>query len=109
MYFSLTILKVCEKSSRGPAECAQAEKIFNRTCLFIRIPEICNIFIHLVQLSMCSKQIGCESNNPSWIGDGYCDDVTNNEGCHFDLGDCCGTNVNTQYCTQCICYEDHAG
>ena len=42
---------------------------------------------------------------PSWIGDGYCDDVTNNADCHFDGGDCCGVNVNTSYCTECICYE----
>ena len=40
------------------------------------------------------------------IGNGYCDDATNNEECHFDLGDCCGSNVNTQYCTECICFED---
>ena len=39
-------------------------------------------------------------------GNGYCDDVTNNEGCSYDGGDCCGSNVNTQYCTDCICYAD---
>ena len=26
--------------------------------------------------------------------------------CHFDGGDCCGYDVNTQYCTECICFED---
>ena len=51
-----------------------------------------------------SNQIGCVSSNPGWIGDGYCDDETNNAGCHFDGGDCCGVNVNTQYCNLCICY-----
>ena len=40
------------------------------------------------------------------IGDGYCYDATNNEECHFDGGDCCGSNVNTQFCTECICFED---
>ena len=40
------------------------------------------------------------------IGNGYCDDVTNNGGCDFDSSDCCGSNVNTQYCTECICYAD---
>ena len=43
--------------------------------------------------------------NQGWIGDGYCDDVNNNEACFFDLGDCCGSNVNTQYCTECQCLE----
>ena len=51
-----------------------------------------------------SNQIGCVSSNPIWIGDGYCDDETNNAGCHFDGGDCCGVNVITQYCNECICY-----
>ena len=53
---------------------------------------------------MCFKLTGCNSDNPSWIGDGWCDDENNNEGCHFDGGDCCGPNVNTQYCIECICY-----
>ena len=25
-----------------------------------------------------------------FIGDGFCDDENNNEGCQFDGGDCCG-------------------
>ena len=42
--------------------------------------------------------------NP-WIGDGYCDDINNNLDCTYDGGDCCGSNVNTQYCTDCQCLE----
>ena len=41
----------------------------------------------------------------SWIADGYCDDINNNLACSYDGGDCCGSNANTQYCTECICYE----
>jgi hypothetical protein len=48
---------------------------------------------------------GCTS-NPFWIGDGQCDDATNNQECHFDGGDCCGYNVNTLHCMECICFED---
>merc|ERR1711884_27389 len=40
---------------------------------------------------------------PSWKGDGFCDDENNNAGCAYDGGDCCGTNVNTTYCTECKC------
>ena len=46
----------------------------------------------------------CEG-NVYWIDDGYCDDSTNNRNCYFDGGDCCGSNVNTNYCTECICLE----
>ena len=41
-----------------------------------------------------------------YIGDSYCDDENNNLECNYDSGDCCGPNVNTQYCTECICFED---
>ena len=46
---------------------------------------------------------GCEV--PGYHGDSYCDDGNNNEACFFDGGDCCGSNVNTQYCTECQCNE----
>ena len=41
--------------------------------------------------------------NPDWIGDSYCDDSTNNMECNYDGGDCCGPNINTQYCVECQC------
>ena len=42
----------------------------------------------------------------SYIGDNSCDDENNNQECNYDSGDCCGPNVNTQFCTECICFED---
>ena len=39
------------------------------------------------------------------LGDNYCDDDNNNAGCQWDGGDCCGTNVNTEYCSDCKCYK----
>ena len=39
------------------------------------------------------------------VGDGYCNDDTNNPDCNFDGGDCCGGNVNMQYCTDCQCHR----
>ena len=46
--------------------------------------------------------------NPSWIGDGMCDDETNKEICDWDGGDCCGSNTNTQYCSSCECLDPNA-
>ena len=37
------------------------------------------------------------------IGDGYCDDALNNKDCNYDGEDCCGSNVNTQFCSKCQC------
>ena len=54
--------------------------------------------------SSITTSIGGECNQ-GWISDAYCDDINNNVGCNFDGGDCCGSNVNTQYCTECLCLE----
>ena len=40
---------------------------------------------------------------PSYVGDGNCDDDNNNAGCAYDGGDCCaksveGGKVKTKYC-----------
>ena len=60
------------------------------------------------------------------VGDGYCDDLYNNEVCNFDagkkivlcflqylslsikdlLGDCCKPFIKSHYCSDCICHED---
>ena len=50
----------------------------------------------------CSDTCG----NPSFKGDNYCNDENNNCGCEWDGGDCCGSNVNTQYCLVCECLTD---
>ena len=50
------------------------------------------------------KPTGC-SNYYYWAGDGYCDDITNDEECEWDGGDCCGENVNTDYCIECECLD----
>ena len=43
----------------------------------------------------------------AWRGDGSCDDGNNNVDCNFDDGDCCGSCVNREYCTDCLClFED---
>ena len=43
------------------------------------------------------------------MGDGYCDDETNNEACNFDGGDCCGDIVYTDFCWDCFCFEKEKG
>ena len=36
-----------------------------------------------------------------WIGDGFCDDETNNPECDYDGDDCCGEAVFADYCSEC--------
>ena len=44
------------------------------------------------------------SSNPL-VGNGYCNDETNNEGCNFDSGDCCGPCISTDDCIECLCLD----
>ena len=55
----------------------------------------------------CFDFLGCF--NLDWKGDGICDDQNNHGGCNFDGGDCCGSNVNTDWCTLCQCLEEGKG
>ena len=50
-------------------------------------------------------QLGIVYNCPNSesTGDGFCDDPNNIFECDYDGGDCCGSNVNTQFCTDCLC------
>ena len=34
--------------------------------------------------------------------------MNNNPGCEWDGGDCCGNNVNKQYCSVCSCLDPNA-
>ena len=43
------------------------------------------------------------------IGDGNCNDETNTQQCNFDGGDCCGSCINTDLCTNCSCFVDVTG
>ena len=55
----------------------------------------------LKHTQFCINFQGCEI--PGIVSDGYCDDLTNTAECNYDGGDCCGSNVNTGFCVDCIC------
>ena len=38
------------------------------------------------------------------VGNGFCNDETNNPNCNYDGGDCCGMNANTNFCSECVCH-----
>ena len=37
------------------------------------------------------------------VGNGFCNDETNIAACNYDSGDCCGSCVFTEYCSNCDC------
>ena len=53
----------------------------------------------------CTQTASPATCSTEWIGDNYCDDENNNVDCSYDGGDCCGCNVNTQYCQVCQCLD----
>ena len=42
---------------------------------------------------------------PQYFNDGHCDDNNNHKDCFWDGNDCCGTNVETTYCSACECLD----
>ena len=42
------------------------------------------------------------------IGNGYCNDETNNADCIYDGGECCGACTNTDNCLACLCHLEAA-
>lgn len=42
---------------------------------------------------------------PEYIGDMFCDDITNNFECNFDGGDCCDPYSFYFACHHCICFD----
>ena len=43
------------------------------------------------------------------VGNEFCNDETNNADCNYDGGDCCGSCINTDYCSQCACLGEIIG
>ena len=87
----------------------QLSKISKNRCVCLDITDkylsLSVILLFTLEWS-CSILVLC--NLPHLLGDGYCNDETNNPECKYDGGDCCfsGTynTINTDYCSECICY-----
>ena len=62
--------------------------------LFLKLRFICKYFF---KIQACP--------NGHLIGDGFCNDVSNNPECNFDGGDCCGLCIVKSQCSQCICIQ----
>ena len=45
---------------------------------------------------------GCA--NVALVGNGFCNNETNNEYCNYDGGDCCTINANIIPCSECVCH-----
>ena len=51
----------------------------------------------------CLHQETCSARFHPLVGDGFCNDWTNNEACNYDGGDCCKLPVNKDLCSNCEC------
>ena len=57
----------------------------------------------LVTVFAVTKGANQEGFNNPLVGNGFCNNETNNAACNYDGGDCCGSNVNLQYFSDCEC------
>ena len=53
--------------------------------------------------------ISIDCSNGTLLANGVCNDETNYAECNFDGGDCCGSCINTDYCTNCSCIANYTG
>ena len=83
----------CTDATNNTTLCKIAQFIFLVCELFSKL----NILYHL--------HIGCPPAHLWLISFDHCIDAVNNANCNFD-SDCCDPNANTDYCQDCICYED---
>ena len=66
-----------------------------------------NINTELCFECVCYQKGACAAGFiPSIVGDGFCNDETNNAECNYDGGDCCELNMNTELCFECLCYVE---
>ncbi len=64
-----------------------------------------NIEQVVVRKEAVTPPSGCSSNS-FMINDGVCDELTNNQRCLFDGGDCCRQEKSTELCSVCTCRLD---
>ena len=86
-------------------------KIDNCTIVFIsRLPvkkpiifyiRYCLVVFYLLETISLSVP-GCD--NVQLVGNGLCNNKTNNPDCNYDGGDCCVVNANTTHCSECACH-----
>ena len=60
----------------------------------------CWLFLCIILSSFLVQ--GCA--NFALVGNGFCNDETNNPECNYDGGDCCAMNANTNSCSECNCH-----
>ena len=52
--------------------------------------------------------LGCDHDG-LLVGNGFCNDETNNANCNYDGGDCCGSCIMTEFCSECKCLGGEIG
>ena len=113
----------CQGDSGGPFICLENDKpvitgvvSFGFKCAFPGFPGVYARVTKYLPWIKSNMETGTPAPPPAptcdvsagakkWIGDGYCDDFLNTEGCTFDGGDCCGANVKKDYCQVCECKQ----
>ena len=62
-----------------------------------------NVNTDLCSDCKCYVNETCVAGTHPLVGDGFCNDETNNENCNYDGGECCSTCTSTSKCAECAC------
>ena len=81
------------------------EQLDNHDCSFVEANVVSNHPTTITTASTTTTgELDCDSGS-EYVGDDYCDDISNTEKCGWDGGDCCGNNLNFDYCDFCECLD----
>ena len=62
-----------------------------------------NLLIRISKLYRFILLCSADCSHSFLIGDGMCNDETNNADCNYDGGDCCLSDIKTNKCLECAC------
>ena len=66
-----------------------------------------NTIINHCTECVCNQKGACAAGFfPDSVGDGFCNDETNNVHCYYDGLDCCISPVNKELCSNCTCHGE---
>ena len=99
----LTQNQICSEST---ANFYHIKYIVKFKSLYIYVCLYCELYLFKNKSNVYSFLLSECPVSPEILGNGFCNDEANIAACSFDGGDCCKICINSEFCTECLCYDD---
>ena len=99
----LTQNQICSEST---ANFYHIKYIVKFKSLYIYVCLYCELYLFKNKSNVYSFLLSECPVSPEILGNGFCNDEANIAACSFDGDDCCKICINSEFCTECLCYDD---